>query len=58
VPFSAVYDACVLYPFEIRDLLMVAARTLKQGEYRALRQIDNIKISMLLETVAQSIVPA
>lgn len=27
MPFSAVYDACVLYPFEIRDVLMVAART-------------------------------
>src|ERR1700733_8679815 len=27
MPFSAVYDACVLYPFEIRDILMVAART-------------------------------
>ncbi|MDZ4834626.1 MAG: PIN domain-containing protein [Candidatus Melainabacteria bacterium] len=27
MPFSAVYDACVLYPFEIRDMLMVAART-------------------------------
>ncbi len=27
MPFSALYDACVLYPFEIRDVLMVAART-------------------------------
>lgn len=27
MPFSAIYDACVLYPFEIRDVLMVAART-------------------------------
>lgn len=27
MPFSALYDACVLYPFEIRDMLMVAART-------------------------------
>jgi len=27
MPFSAIYDACVLYPFEIRDILMVAART-------------------------------
>lgn len=25
--FSAVYDACVLYPFEIRDVLMIAALT-------------------------------
>lgn len=27
MPFAAVYDANVLYPFEIRDILMVAART-------------------------------
>lgn len=27
MPFSAVYDANVLYPFEVRDVLMVAART-------------------------------
>jgi hypothetical protein len=27
MPFSAIYDACVLYPFETRDVLMVAART-------------------------------
>lgn len=27
MPFAAIYDACVLYPFEIRDVLMVAART-------------------------------
>ena len=27
MPFSALYDANVLYPFEIRDVLMVAART-------------------------------
>lgn len=27
MPFSAIYDACLLYPFEIRDILMVAART-------------------------------
>jgi len=27
MPFSAIYDACVLYPFEVRDILMVAART-------------------------------
>ncbi|HEY9682579.1 MAG TPA: PIN domain-containing protein [Oculatellaceae cyanobacterium] len=25
--FSAIYDACVLYPFEIRDVLMTAALT-------------------------------
>ena len=25
--FSAIYDACVLYPFEVRDILMVAAQT-------------------------------
>jgi len=25
--FAAVYDACVLYPFEVRDILMVAADT-------------------------------
>ena len=25
--FSAIYDACVLYPFSVRDILMVAART-------------------------------
>ena len=25
--FSVIYDACVLYPFEIRDILMVAALT-------------------------------
>lgn len=27
MPFAAVYDACVLYPFEVRDLLMYAAYT-------------------------------
>ena len=27
MPFQAIYDACVLYPFEVRDVLMVAART-------------------------------
>lgn len=27
MPFSALYDANVLYPFEVRDVLMVAART-------------------------------
>ena len=27
MPFSVIYDACLLYPFEIRDILMVAART-------------------------------
>ncbi len=27
MPFSAIYDANVLYPFEVRDILMVAART-------------------------------
>lgn len=27
MPFAAVYDACVLYPFEVRDILMVAAST-------------------------------
>ncbi len=25
--FSAIYDACVLYPFQVRDTLMVAAAT-------------------------------
>lgn len=25
--FSAIYDANVLFPFEVRDILMVAART-------------------------------
>src|SRR5271170_3360409 len=25
--FAAVYDACVLYPFEVRDVLMYAAYT-------------------------------
>ena len=25
--FSAIYDACVLYPFQVRDTLMVAALT-------------------------------
>jgi hypothetical protein len=29
MPFQAIYDACLLYPFEIRDVLMVAARTRK-----------------------------
>jgi predicted nucleic acid-binding protein len=33
MPFSALYDANVLYPFEIRDVLMVAART---GVFRVL----------------------
>lgn len=27
MPFQAIYDACLLYPFEVRDVLMVAART-------------------------------
>jgi predicted nucleic acid-binding protein len=27
VAFSVVYDACVLFPFEIRDVLMIAAAT-------------------------------
>jgi hypothetical protein len=27
MPFSAIYDANVLFPFEVRDILMVAART-------------------------------
>ena len=27
MPFQANYDACLLYPFEVRDVLMVAART-------------------------------
>ncbi len=27
MPFSAIYDACVLYPFQVRDILMVAATT-------------------------------
>ncbi len=27
MPFQAIYDACLLYPFEVRDILMVAART-------------------------------
>jgi hypothetical protein len=27
VAFSAIYDACVLYPFQVRDTLMVAALT-------------------------------
>jgi hypothetical protein len=25
--FAAIYDACVLYPFEVRDILMVCAYT-------------------------------
>jgi hypothetical protein len=27
MPFSAIYDANVLFPFEVRDVLMIAART-------------------------------
>ena len=27
MPFNAIYDACVLYPFQVRDILMVAAMT-------------------------------
>ncbi|MBX9722767.1 MAG: PIN domain-containing protein [Candidatus Obscuribacterales bacterium] len=27
MPFQAIYDACLLYPFEVRDILMVAAGT-------------------------------
>lgn len=27
MPFTAIYDACVLYPFQVRDILMVAAMT-------------------------------
>lgn len=27
MPFQAIYDACLLYPFEVRDILMVSART-------------------------------
>ena len=37
MPFSALYDANVLYPFEIRDVLMVAART---GVFRVLWSDD------------------
>lgn len=33
---SAIYDACVLYPFEIRDVLMVAALMLSSLETLAI----------------------
>ncbi len=47
MPFSAIYDACVLYPFEIRDVLMVAART----RYFAVHWTDEI-----LEECARNLV--